>query len=170
MRLAGPVYHTGYVVPDLEAAMRRWVDLAGVGPFAVFADFAFVDARHRGRPVDLVADLAFAGAGDSLIELVCPRGAAPSIYAERPPGPHHVGILVDDVSATAAAYVRAGTDVAFSARFPMGGSCAYLDTCAALGLFTELVERTPVVDGLLDAIRAAHRRWNGSDLTFALGS
>ena len=32
-RLFGPLRQMGYVVPDVEAAMRHWVEVCGVGPW-----------------------------------------------------------------------------------------------------------------------------------------
>ena len=31
-RLFGPLRQMGYVVPDVEAAMKHWVEVCGVGP------------------------------------------------------------------------------------------------------------------------------------------
>src|SRR3954469_6497065 len=32
-RLFGPLRQMGYVVPDVEAAMRHWIEVCGVGPW-----------------------------------------------------------------------------------------------------------------------------------------
>lgn len=46
-RLFGPIRKTGYVVPDIRAAMDHWVRVLGVGPWFYF-DRVKVDwFRHR---------------------------------------------------------------------------------------------------------------------------
>jgi methylmalonyl-CoA/ethylmalonyl-CoA epimerase len=168
MRAPGTIYHLGQVVADLPLAMRHWADQAGAGPFALFENFAFVTPWYRGRPEGPAVTLAFAYSGDTCIELIQPLSSAPSVYSETPGGLHHIGLYVDSLDAGLRDYGAAGIECAFRAAFPFGGGCAYLDTRATLGMFTELVERNPVVDGLLAQIRAAHRGWNGRDLTFTL--
>lgn len=166
---AGSIYHTGYVVTDIHAAVRHWVRLAGAGPFVLFENFEFVNPVYRGTPGAPVVTLAFAFSGDTCIELIQQHGPGPSIYAESRGALHHVGIGVDNLDEALRAYADAGVDCAFRAAFPFGGGCAYLDTRDAIGVFTELVELGPVVNDMLEKMRAAHRNWNRHDLTFAFG-
>lgn len=167
--LSGSVYHSGYVVPDIRAAIADWVKLAGTGPFVLFEDFEFVEPVYRGAPGAPKVTLAFGFSGDSCIELIEPQGSAPSIYSESVGALHHIGIGVGDLDAGIRAYTVAGIECAFRAAFPFGGGCAYLDTRSAIGIFTELVERGPVVDQMLEQMKTAHRNWNRKDLTFTLG-
>lgn len=165
---AGGVYHTGWVVPNLQAAVRHWVEFAGAGPFVLFEDFAFVAPVYRGQPGGPRVTLAFGMSGESCIELIQPLDSGPSIYTESSGALHHVGILTDSLDAGIAAYAAAGVTCAFRAAFPFGSGCAYLDTTSTLGIYTELVERSPVIDGMLAQMRAAHRDWNRRDHTFVL--
>jgi hypothetical protein len=166
---SGSIYHTGYVVTDIHAAVQHWVQLAGAGPFVLFEDFEFVDPVYRGAPVAPKVTLAFAFSGDSCIELIQPHGSDPSIYSETTGGLHHVGIGVEDLDASLRAYAAVGVECAFRAAFPFGGGCAYLDTLGTLGVFTELVERSAIVNQMLEQMQTAHRGWNRRDLTFTLG-
>ncbi len=163
---AGPIYHSGHVVDDLQAAMRHWRDLASAAPFCVFNDFEFVRARYLDQPVEARASLAFAFSGNTLIELIQPLAGDQRIYATR--GPHHIGMLVDDLDLAIAGYVDAGAPLAFRAAFAFGGGCAFIDTRAQLGLYTELVVRLPLVESMLGQMHAAHAAWNGRDLEFEL--
>ncbi|HKY65099.1 MAG TPA: hypothetical protein VJM49_01955, partial [Acidimicrobiales bacterium] len=47
-----------WVVPDLDAAIDRWVTTAGVGPFFWFDEVVATDGRHRGKPADFPASTA----------------------------------------------------------------------------------------------------------------
>lgn len=164
-----PIYHTGYVVDDIDASIRHWVEQAGTGPFVRFDNFEFVNPVYRGQAVGPRVTLAFGYSGDTCIELIQPLDSAVRlIYGEVPGSAHHVGIGVAKLDEAIAAYATAGVECAFRASFAFGGGCAYLDTLATLGVFTELVERTPVVDGMLAQMRTAHREWNRRDLTFTL--
>jgi pyruvate/2-oxoglutarate dehydrogenase complex dihydrolipoamide acyltransferase (E2) component len=166
---AGSIYHSGYVVADIHAAIRHWVRLAGAGPFVIFEDFEFVNPNYRGAPVGPKVTLAFAYSGDSCIELIQPQEAGPSIYTETPGSAHHIGIGVENLEASVQAYASAGIECAFRAAFPFGGGCAYLDTRSTIGVFTELVERGAVVNEMIRQMQVAHRNWNRRDLTFTLG-
>jgi catechol 2,3-dioxygenase-like lactoylglutathione lyase family enzyme len=166
---AGSVYHSGYVVADIHAAVAQWVRLAGAGPFVLFENFEFVNPVYRGTPGAPVVTLAFAYSGDTCIELIQPHGSGRSIYSESNGALHHIGIGVDNLDEALRAYATAGVDCAFRAAFPFGGGCAYLDTKGAIGVFTELVERGPVVNDMLEKMRAAHRNWNRHDHTFTFG-
>ena len=164
----GDLYHTGYVVSDVDAAIRHWVEQAGVGPFVVFENFEFVDPVYRGAPGGPRVTLAFGAAGDHCVELIQPLDPDPSIYTEVPGALHHVGLGVPSLDAGLRRYAAVGVQCLFRAAFPFGGGCAYLDTRKTLGVFTELVEIGPVVDGMLGAMRRAHAGWNRRDYTFTL--
>lgn len=165
----GSMYHTGYVVSDVHASVRHWVEQAGVGPFVLFENFEFVNPVYRGAAGGPKVTLAFGYGGQSCIELIQPLDAAPSIYSEARGALHHVGIGVPDLTAGVQRYRAAGVECAFQAAFPFGGGCAYLDTLGTLGVFTELVEIGPVVEQMLAQMQAAHRGWNRRDYTFSLG-
>lgn len=165
---AGSIYHTGYVVSDVHAALRHWVRLAGAGPFVLFDDFEFVNPNYRGAPAGPKVTLAFAYSGDSCIELIQPHGPGPSIYTEATGSMHHIGIGVENLDESLRAYTAAGVECAFKAAFPFGGGCAYLDTRSSIGVFTELVERGALVNEMIRQMRVAHLNWNRRDLTFTL--
>lgn len=159
----GPVYHAGYVVTDMSASIAHWVEKLGAGPFFLFDNFAFVDPIFEGRPVGPSVTLAFAFSGDFCVELIQQHDEAPSVYRNCGSGLHHLGIAVDDLEASLLDYASAGVGSIFRAAFPFGGGCAYLDTRRELGFMTELVERNPVINGLLSQMKAAHANWNRKD-------
>lgn len=165
----GSIYHTGYVVADVHAAVAQWVRIAGAGPFVLFENFEFVNPVYRGTPGAPKVTLAFGYSGDTCIELIQPHDPGRSIYSESSGALHHVGIGVVDLDEALSAYATAGVDCAFRAAFPFGGGCAYLETKDAIGVFTELVERGPVVNEMLEQMQSAHRNWNRREHTFTLG-
>jgi methylmalonyl-CoA/ethylmalonyl-CoA epimerase len=156
----GPVYHVGYVVPDIERAIEHWARSAGAGPFFLFKDFTFERPNYRGKSVGPKATLAFGAAGDLAIELIQQHDDVPSPYRERPPGFHHIGIFEKQIDARIAEYAAAGAECMFRGSFAVGGQCAYIDTTRELGCYLELVEETPVLVGMISQIRTAHRQWD----------
>ena len=164
----GSLYHTGYVVADVHRSIRHWVEQAGVGPFTIFENFEFVAPMYRGKPGGPRVTLAFGAVGEHCVELIQPLDPDPSIYTELPGALHHVGLGVASLETEVRRYADAGVSCLFQAAFPFGGGCAYLDTRATLGVFTELVEMGPVVEGMLTAMRRAHADWNRRDATFSL--
>jgi hypothetical protein len=46
-RLFGGVIQNGYVVRDIEAAMRHWIDVLGVGPWFYIEHLPVSDFRPR---------------------------------------------------------------------------------------------------------------------------
>jgi hypothetical protein len=165
----GSVYHAGYVVSDLRAAIGHWVERLGAGPFFLFEDFSFTDPVYRGSNVGPRVSLAFAFSGDFCVELIQQTDDTPSIYREAPRALHHLGIAVSDLGTAVGTYVENGIECCFRGGFPFGGGCAYLDTVASLGFLTELVQRTPTIDAMLAQMRAAHASWNRKDHVAQLG-
>ena len=51
-RFLGPTRQLGFVVPDIEEAMRHWSDVMGVGPFFIMENIALADMRYMGQPTD----------------------------------------------------------------------------------------------------------------------
>ena len=49
-RLFGEIRQNGYVVHDIEAALRHWTGVLGVGPFFHFERVPIDDFRYRGEP------------------------------------------------------------------------------------------------------------------------
>lgn len=163
---AGEPYHTGYVVKDLHAAIKQWVELAGVGPFVAFDNFEFVDPTYRGAPGGPKVSLAFGYSGAGCIELIQPLDSSRSIYTEAIGAIHHIGLGVRTLDEEIEKYRRANVDCAFKAAFAFGSGCAYLDTRDSLGMFTELVELCPIIDGMHAQMQRAHETWNRRDYTF----
>ncbi len=49
-RIFGEVRQNGYVVRDIDAALKHWTEVLGVGPFFYFERAPVSDFRYRGEP------------------------------------------------------------------------------------------------------------------------
>ena len=64
-RIFGPVRQNGYIVRDIDAAMKHWVEVMGVGPW-YYIDRVQTDwFRHRGVDSAVEMSIALANSGDS---------------------------------------------------------------------------------------------------------
>jgi catechol 2,3-dioxygenase-like lactoylglutathione lyase family enzyme len=137
------------IVPDLEAAVENYWKLFGIGPWHIYTYGKPLVKKmtYYGEEVDYSMRIALSYFGDMRVELIEP-GDPPSIYHDfveaHGYGPHHYGILVEDMEAALAQAEAAG--------FPMiqdgqgfgadgDGHYAYIDTEDALGMILEFIER-----------------------------
>jgi hypothetical protein len=161
------VFQMAYVVEDIEASMRRWVDQLRVGPWFLLEHFTGERATYRGQPAEADVALAMAHAGHMLVELIAPNDDKPSVYREaiesRGYGFHHFGIGTLDYDGELARHREQGHDLAFEAWVPTGGRVGYVDTTADPPGSLELIEMDPVTDAVFTRFYAASLAWDGSD-------
>lgn len=165
-RLGRRIVQQAYVVADIEAAMRRWTDTMGVGPWFFNPSIQVDDTMYRGQPTNLAFAGAITYAGDTQLELIQPLDDSPSCYRDLVPTGqerhHHVAIFADDFDADVARYVAAGFPVAFSGR-NRDMRFAYCDTSSVLGIMVEILEDVPSVRASFGAVKAAADAWDGTD-------
>jgi glyoxalase/bleomycin resistance protein/dioxygenase superfamily protein len=146
-----PVRHinqVALVVRDLDASMRHYWELLGIGPWKVYTygPPLVPHMTYRGRSQPYRMRLALAQVGDLMLELIQPL-EGDNIYAEhlerKGEGLHHVGVFVPSFDQAVAEATRKGYAVVQSGwgygRRGDGGF-AYLDTEASLGTILELIE------------------------------
>ena len=75
-RIFGKVCQNGYVVRDIEAAMKHWIEVMGVGPWFYIEDVKTDWFKHRGIDSDVKMSIALANSGDLQIELIQQRNDA----------------------------------------------------------------------------------------------
>ena len=164
----GGIAQTAFIVPDLPAAIDRWVKDTHAGPFFVLPNFLVPGQTYRGEESRADITIAMGFAGHMLIELIQPLDNEPSVYKEtielRGYGFHHLGIACADVDADSRDYQSRGYHEAFRAAVPTGGEVVYLDngTGPQLG-FLELLPVTPGMDATFTRFWEASRDWDGSD-------
>ena len=84
-RLFGDMRQVGIVVRDIEAAMRHWVEVCGVGPWFYTDRLAVTAFTYAGeRYDDIHLSIALANSGDVQLELIQQRCDRPSMYQRLP--------------------------------------------------------------------------------------
>ena len=164
----GGIAQTAYVVEDLQASIRRFIEDTGAGPFFVLDHFLVPGQVYRGDESRADITIAMGFAGHMLMELIQPLDDHPSVYQEtirhRGYGFHHFGIACADVDAASRDYQRRGYHEAFRAAVPTGGEVVYLDNGdAAQWGFLELLPVTPGMDETFTRFWKASRDWDGSE-------
>jgi hypothetical protein len=161
------IMQMAYVVEDIDAAMRRWIDELHVGPWFLLPSFTGVDPVYRGAPARSDVALAMSYAGHMTVELIQPRDDEPSVYKEwidrHGYGFHHFGVGSLDYDADLARHVEQGHDLVFEAKVPTGGRVAYVDTTAELPGYVELIELDEGTDVAFTRFYAASLGWDGKD-------
>ena len=78
----GKITQNGYVVRDIEAAMRHWSEVLGVGPWFYLEHTPIEEFEYRGAPSDCDVAIALANSGPLQIELIQQHNDAPSLYRD----------------------------------------------------------------------------------------
>jgi methylmalonyl-CoA/ethylmalonyl-CoA epimerase len=173
-RKFGPVFHLGYLVPDLDAAIDYWVTQLQVGPFFVETYDLPQGFAFRGRPIHVKSKVALAFSGELYVELIqeFSEDETPNtLFMKSFPGfggyvaggLQHVGCMVDSVADILADPVL-GRHVAMTGEVgPI--RLAYLEpeVSALPGAMMELIERGPYIEVKIATIKAASVGWDGSE-------
>ena len=142
------VNQVAIVVRDLDATMRNYWEMLGIGPWSVytFAPPLVKEMTYRGRLQDYAIRLALAQAGDVLYELVQPLSGE-NIFEEhlqrKGESVHHIGVFVESYDQAVAEAMRQGHTVIQSGKgYGRWGDGAYgfLDTEESLGVIVELIQ------------------------------
>lgn len=159
------VFQNAWVVPDLEAAIGRWVDQLGVGPFYVMVQDRLTEVTYRGAPAELSMRVALAQAGPVQVELIEQTSDGPSAYRDSVPagemGFHHLCVWTHDIDADADYFDSLGYPAATLGR--SGARFGYFDTRPLLGCMLEVVEYQPRIEAMFGAIADAAVDWDGAD-------
>lgn len=135
------------IVEDLQAAMKRYWETMGIGPWKVRTSAAPpLRSWYHGRPHSYAARLAMAQAGSVTMELLQPLEGE-SIYRdflmERGETVHHFGIYVPNLDEALAPYLEMGIPIlqrADGTGLKGDGRFAYLDTETLLGTVLEVIQ------------------------------
>lgn len=171
-RLFGPVRQWGFVVRDIDAAMRCWVEQLGVGPWWGYRNVA-LKSRYRGVESDIVIDVGLSYQNGVQIELIQQRNDAMSPYRVLYDTPHaqvlhQVAYMVPDLDAALARAKGAGL-----AESGMVGNAFsryyYLESPALAGLVVELMQEEPGFMAEYARCAAEAAAWDGSNPYRLLG-
>lgn len=163
----GPLRQMGYVVPDIEAAMRHWIDVCGVGPWFYFDHYSVSDWNYRGTPYPAIhVSVALSNWGDVQIELIQQRCDTPSMFrdfiAAGGNGLQHWAVWPQNYDEVLGRALGLGFAVAQSGATPRGRA-AFLTKGGNDGTVVELSETGQARLEFAARIRDAARQWDGTD-------
>ena len=159
-------FQLGHVVDDLISAARRWSSTFGIGPFHVLPVVDQQLTLRNGDEHTLRVQVGVAQAGPVQIELIQQHDDTPSVYRDWSKNAtsafHQVATVTSDYTGKLAHFEALGHEVAAES---LGGRfrVPYIDTVAAFGFYTEVVEYTPRFLEQLDEISRTCATWDGSD-------
>lgn len=139
------VFHTGFVVPDVEAAMA---ELAAVFDLT-WAPVTRVTMTLRGAdgPFDAAMTFTYSVQGPPHLELLAPVPGTPWNQADAPApvgaqAAHHVGVWSDDLPGDSAAMEAAGAPRIVTYEHSGEGARGFAYHRLPSGLLVELVDRS----------------------------
>ena len=166
-RLFGAIIQNGYVVHDIAAAMRHWIEVLGVGPWFYIAHLPVTDFQYRGEPSPVDISLALANSGALQVELIQQRNNAPSLYRDFLNAGHeglqHIGYGTKNFEADLARVLSAGYAIGHSGRVSGRGPFVYLLTEAHPGTVVELMDMSGARERTFARIAEAARNRDGKD-------
>ncbi len=169
-RLFGPIRQNGYVVRDIEVALKHWTTVLGVGPFFYVERAKIADFRYKGKPSDAELSVALAQSGSLQIELLQPRNEAPSMWRDfllaGHEGLQHMACWMETPAAMDAALARAaalGYEVGQSGTAGANGRFVYLCTEGHAGTVLELSEACGSKAQFFQRVAEAARDWDGTE-------
>jgi len=165
--LFGPLRQMGIVVRDIEAAMRHWVDVCGVGPWYYTDKLALTAFSYRGARHDGIhLSIALANSGDVQLELIQQRCATPSMYREflaaGREGLQHWSSWPEDYDLLLDRALANGYTLGQEGDSPRG-RFVYFAAEGHPGTVVEMAHLTPERRRIFDHVREAARGWDGSD-------
>ena len=167
-RIFGDIRQNGYVVKDISAAMKHWIEVMGVGPWFYFEHVKVDYFRHRGRASDVQLSIALANSGDLQIELIQQRNSAPSMYREFLDAGHEG---LQHVAFWTASY-QVLYDQALADGYKVGhegqiggeqGRFAYFDSKAHPGTVIEISDISGPKGKFFEFVRESALSWDGKE-------
>ena len=167
-RIFGPIRQNGYVVRDIEKALRHWTTVLGVGPFFYFERAPITEFSYRGVTSPLEVSIALGNSGDLQIELIQQRNDAPSMYREflaaGREGLQHVAYWTNEFEADLARCLDAGFVVGQAGvAGGANGRFVYFDTEAHPGTVVELSDSSGAKGMFFKHIAEVAKTWDGTD-------
>lgn len=166
-RLFGTIDQNGYVVRDIAAAMRHWIEVLGVGPWFYVEHLPVTDFRYRGQPSPVDISQALANSGSLQVELIQQRNDTPSMYRDFLRAGHeglqHLGYGTKQFDADLARLREAGYAIGQSGSVSGRGPFVYLLTETHPGTVVELFDMSGARERIFAGIAEAARDWDVRD-------
>jgi hypothetical protein len=160
------VRQLAYVVRDMDAALKYWIDVLKVGPFFTIERAPLENQKLFCKATNTDVSIALGNSGDLQIELIVQNNDEPSVYREfldsGRVGVHHFGLMPEDYGATCEQYRALGHQPAFECTIG-GVPLVYFDTVKTVGHYIELWDNHPMFKDLFLTIEKAAQGWDGTD-------
>jgi hypothetical protein len=166
-RIFGEIIQNGYVVRDIQAAMRHWIEVLGVGPWFYIERVPCTDFQYKGQPSPVDASIALANSGALQVELIQQRNEAPSLYRDFLKAGHeglqHIGYGTHNFEADLHRILQAGYTIGHAGTVAGRGPFVYLLTEGHPGTVVELLDMAGERARIFARIAEAARHWDGTD-------
>ncbi|NUU00599.1 VOC family protein [Herbaspirillum robiniae] len=166
-RFLGEIKQLGYVVADIEAAMKYWTEVLGVGPFYYMERVPLQNYRYKGQPYEIHNSVALANSGGVQVELIQARSDTPSMYRDfmknGQTGLQHVAYWTEDFDRDLELLQARGWKVGMSGEVGERGRFVYFETEYHPGTVIELSEVAGPKGRVFRIIRESSEGWDGSD-------
>lgn len=166
-RIFGAIRQNGYVVRDIESAMKHWTEVLGVGPFFYMPHLEAEEFAYRGEPSDVDMSIALANSGDLQIELIQQHNTAPSLYKDfidaGREGLQHVSSWVADIQTEIDRLTSQGHVIAQEGALSGGIRFVYFDTEFHPGTVFEMSNLAGDLAAIPQMVADAARDWDGRD-------
>jgi hypothetical protein len=168
-RVFGEIRQIGYVVQDIESAMRYWIDVLGVGPFYYSERVKLQNVKYRGKLSPIEMSSALANSGFLQVELIQQHNDAPSMYLDflraGREGLHHVAYWTKTFDADMKRLTAAGYEPG-QEGWAHGPDCRFvyfLNESSHPGTVVELSEISGPKGDSFKIIAEASQNWDGSN-------
>ncbi|MBB5390625.1 MULTISPECIES: VOC family protein [unclassified Herbaspirillum] len=166
-RFLGEIKQLGYVVEDIDAAMKYWTEVLGVGPFYYMERVPLKNYRYRGQAYDIHNSVALANSGGVQVELIQQRSDTPSMYRDfmrgGRTGLQHLAYWTEDFDRDLQRLLDRGWKVGMSGEVGERGRFVYFETEYHPGTVIELSEVAGPKGKVFRLIREAAEQWDGSE-------
>lgn len=166
-RFFGEVRQIGYVVRDIEAAMKYWSEILGIGPWFYAPKIVDTIFEYKGTPSPIERAVALANSGPLQMELVQQLNDAPSMYRDfldaGRTGAQHFAYWTTDFDADLERQLARGLKIGMRGSVGSGGRYVYFETEFHPGTVIELSEISGAKGRLFQQIRASSESWDGKD-------
>lgn len=161
----GDIMQFGYIVNDVEAGIKTWVDHVGAGPFYLIENMPMEHYFYRGVARRPTISMAFGYWGDIQIELIKPMDDEISLYTDaiKAGGAgklNHCATIVSDLDGLIASRKLQDNIIHYGGAAP-NTRFVYLNEFLPGGLHLELIEPPGGSTQGFDGMKAVHERWNG---------
>ncbi|MDK3074445.1 VOC family protein [Sedimentitalea sp. JM2-8] len=165
--LLGPIRQLGIVVDDIEAGMKHWSEVMGVGPWFYNPQVPIVDYTYDGQSYEPHNSVALANSGEMQVELIQTRNDVPSMYRDFMlkglRGLQHVAFWTTQFDDDLTMMEARGFTVKMSGTVGENGRFVYFAQEHHPGTCIELSEVMGPKGRMFDMIRGAAVDWDGAD-------